>query len=141
MGRKIEFEDVHGYQIKKAICFDNNRGFALAENPRAVQPFVTWQFTDDGSYNMYWGHYAGRKETAVSDYEHRVAEYRKDHPSLAEKFNYLAAAEMGEEQNYNSIDGVINNVQKPSILEHLEECRQKAAAQKEKPVKSTDMEL
>lgn len=35
------------------------------------------------------------------------------------KYNYLAAAEMGEEENYNQIDGVINN-KKPSILAHLQ---------------------
>ena len=35
-----------------------------------------------------------------------------------QRHNHLAAAEMGEEGNYNMIDGVINNA-KPSILEFL----------------------
>ena len=37
------------------------------------------------------------------------------------KHNYLAAAEMDEEGNYNMIDGVINNVAKPSVLERIKE--------------------
>lgn len=43
------------------------------------------------------------------------------------KHNHLAAAEMGEEQNYNNIDGIINNVQKPSILEQMKEYQEKIA--------------
>jgi len=37
------------------------------------------------------------------------------------KHNYLATAEMGEEGNYNMIDGIINNTPKPSVLEQLRE--------------------
>lgn len=33
------------------------------------------------------------------------------------KNNYLTAAEMGEEENYNMIDGIINNTPKPSVME------------------------
>jgi len=36
------------------------------------------------------------------------------------KYNHLAAAEMDAEENYNQIDGVINNY-KPSILEYLKQ--------------------
>lgn len=39
-----EKETVNGYEIKESITFTNNCGFALAENPNAPQPFVTWQF-------------------------------------------------------------------------------------------------
>lgn len=52
-------DNVKGYEIKRAIAFENDRGFALGENPQAVQPFATWQFTEDAS---------GRR-----DYELRVA--------------------------------------------------------------------
>ena len=45
------------------------------------------------------------------------------------KHNYLATAEMNEEGNYNMIDGIINNVPKPSMLERMEEYHQKVAAQ------------
>ena len=38
-----------------------------------------------------------------------------------EKQNYLASAEMDEEGNYNMIDGIINNIPKPSLLEKIKE--------------------
>ena len=43
--------------------------------------------------------------------------------------NYLAAAEMSTENNYNQIDGIINNepAPKPSVLDTLNQCRQDAA--------------
>lgn len=60
------------------------------------------------------------------------------------KYNYLAAAERGEEDNYNQIDGVPNNTTKPSIIERLREYeRQKAghiAETAEKSGKSADHE-
>ena len=39
--------------------------------------------------------------------------------------NYLAAAEMSAEVNYNQIDGTINNVgPKPSVLDSLRQCQE-----------------
>ena len=44
--------------------------------------------------------------------------------------NYLATAEMGAEQNYNQIDGIINNEPpKPSLLEQLKQCQEAAGQQ------------
>jgi len=41
------------------------------------------------------------------------------------KPNYLSAAEIGVEGNYNTVgDGIINNVPKPSLIERLEEFEQ-----------------
>lgn len=41
--------------------------------------------------------------------------------------NYLAAAEMSEEQNYNQIDGIPNNTPpKPSVLDNLRQCQEDA---------------
>jgi hypothetical protein len=51
------------------------------------------------------------------------------------KHNYLAAAEMGEEGNYNMIDGIINNVEKPSILDHLRQFKQQSSERGNKPEK------
>ena len=69
-------DNVKGYEIKLAISFENDRGFALGENPQAVQPFATWQFTEDtsGRLDYYWGHYTTDK-AATRDYENRVSEY------------------------------------------------------------------
>ena len=42
------------------------------------------------------------------------------------KPNYLSAAEINVEGNYNMVgDGIINNVPKPSLLERLEEFEQR----------------
>ena len=73
-------EKVHGYEIKKSVLFENDRGFALAENLNAPQPFVTWQFTEEnGRSDYYWGHYTQNSDAAAKDFETRVAEYQKDY--------------------------------------------------------------
>ncbi|MCL2546184.1 MAG: DUF4316 domain-containing protein [Oscillospiraceae bacterium] len=41
------------------------------------------------------------------------------------KPNYLSAAEIAAEDNYNLVgDGIINNASRPSVLEHLEALEQ-----------------
>ena len=86
-------DKVKGYEIKRAIAFENDRGFALGENPQAIQPFATWQFTEDasGRRDYYWGHYATDKAAATRDYENRVAEYQQDY-GVSEKsaFRYYS---------------------------------------------------
>lgn len=82
-------DNVKGYEIKRAIVFENDRGFALGENPQAVQPFATWQFTENasGRRDYYWGHYTAGKAAATRDYENRVSEYQHDY-SVSEKTAY-----------------------------------------------------
>lgn len=82
-------DNVKGYEIKRAIVFENDRGFALGENPQAVQPFATWQFTEDanGRHDYYWGHYTTDKAAATRDYENRVSEYQHDY-GVSEKSAY-----------------------------------------------------
>jgi len=73
-------EMVRNYEIKQSIVFSNNRGFALAENPQAVQPFVTWQFTEEnGKRDYYWGHYSTDENAAKRDYEARITEHEKNY--------------------------------------------------------------
>ena len=36
-----------GYKILNAVMLSNGRGFALGENPKAPQPYVTWACYDD----------------------------------------------------------------------------------------------
>jgi hypothetical protein len=43
------------------------------------------------------------------------------------KDNHLAAAEMDEEGSYTMIDGVINNVPKPSLIERMAEYERRMA--------------
>lgn len=82
-------DNVKGYEIKRAIVFENDRGFALGENPQAVQPFATWQFTEDasGRRDYYWGHYTTDKAAATRDYKNRVSEYQYDY-GVSEKSAY-----------------------------------------------------
>jgi len=81
MDDKNKKDIVHGYEIKRAVTFDNNRGFALAENPNAPDPFVTWAFTEgkDGNRDYEWGHYKTSVEAAARDYENRIGEYFDDY--------------------------------------------------------------
>ncbi len=74
-------EKVHGYEIKKSVLFENDRGFSLAENPKAPQPFVTWQFTENenGKRDYYWGHYTQNSDAAAKDFEARVTDYQNSY--------------------------------------------------------------
>ena len=36
------------YVIRRTILFDNKCGFVLGENPKAPNPYVTWQFNETG---------------------------------------------------------------------------------------------
>ena len=43
--------------IRRTILFDNKCGFVLGENPKAPNPYVTWQFNEqDGHRDYFWGH-------------------------------------------------------------------------------------
>ncbi len=57
-----------------------------------------------------------------------------------QRFNHLAAAEMGAEQNYNQIDGIINNEPKPSILEFLRDHRPQPNERGHKPERGDGLE-
>ena len=61
------------YIIRQSVLFDNGRGFALGESPKAPAPFVTWQFTEEqGRRDYYWGHYYGDKTAAEKDFTARI---------------------------------------------------------------------
>lgn len=67
-GREEQGHSVQGYTLLRSIRFDNHRGFALAHNPAAPAPFVTWQFTEEnGRRDFYWGRYCS------SERPHRTA--------------------------------------------------------------------
>ena len=66
--------------IRQSVLFDNGRGFALGENFKAPNPFVTWQFTqEDGKRDYYWGHYFNGECEAIGDYNSRVFSYEKQY--------------------------------------------------------------
>ena len=73
-------EQNQGYVIRQSVIFDNGRGFALGENFKAPNPFVTWQFTqEDGNRDYYWGHYFNEECEAIGDYNRRVFYHERDY--------------------------------------------------------------
>ena len=54
------------------------------------------------------------------------------------KDSHLVASEMDEEGNYNMIDGIINNVPKPSLLEQMKEYERRMAEHREAENKVED---
>jgi len=71
-------ESVCGYEIRRAITtYDAGNGFStgfvIGYNPRAVSPWVCWQFTvRDGERHYYWGIYGGEEQIAIDAYNARV---------------------------------------------------------------------
>ena len=120
-------EIIHGYKIQKSIIFENDRGFALAHNPDAVAPFVTWMFKEDenGVRDYFWGHYIGDGETAAQDYDLRVSEYRQEY-GLAEKpapesYKYYStqrAVSIGTFPKTEAGPNNIVNFDRRSLVEH-----------------------
>lgn len=100
---------VQGYEIIRSIAFDDKRGYAIGQNPNAGAPFVCWQFTEEnGKREFYWGYYTNDLATAANSYTARVMVHMEG-GEVREVYNPLAAAEMSAEQNYNMVDGAINN--------------------------------
>jgi hypothetical protein len=107
-GRPEAGTAVHGYEITRSVFFNDQRGFAIGFNKDAVSPFVCWQFTaENNKREFYWGHYTNYQVDAQSNYLARVAVHMDG--GVREILNLLAAAEMSAEQNYNAIDGAVNN--------------------------------
>lgn len=68
-----------GYEIKRLLLYDDNKGFALGENLRAPSPYVTWKVTEEqGRRSFDWGHYFTTEQAAVKDFLKRAADYEKD---------------------------------------------------------------
>jgi len=74
-------KEIHqGYEIERAVTFENGRGFAVGYNPKAPDPYVSWAFTEkDGKREYEWGHYKGSYITASMDYKNRVNVYFDTH--------------------------------------------------------------
>ena len=64
--------------IRRTILFDNQCGFALGENSRAPNPYVTWRFNEqDGHRNYFWGHYMNEPDMAERDLLNRAEDYQR----------------------------------------------------------------
>ena len=66
------------YVIRRTIMFDNKCGFVLGENPKAPNPYVTWQFNEqDGHRDYFWGHYHNEPDMAERDLHNRAEDYQR----------------------------------------------------------------
>lgn len=112
-GQEEQGHSVQGYTLLRSIWFDNHRGFALAYNPAAPAPFVTWQFTEEnGRRDFYWGRYCGSEMAAQDSYRTRVATYMQSEP-VKEMTSPILSVELSTEQNCNMLDGLRNNMAQP----------------------------
>jgi hypothetical protein len=112
-GRPESGVTVHGYEIMRAIAFDDRRGFAIGHNPDAVEPHVCWQFTtENGKREFYGGHCANYQIDAQSNYLARVAVHMSG-GDVKEIPNPPAAAEMSAETPQ----------EKPSVLNRIREAQ------------------
>ncbi len=60
------------------LSFDNKCGFVLGENPKAPNPYVTWQFNEqDGHLDFFWGHYHNEPDMAERDLHNRAEDYQR----------------------------------------------------------------
>ena len=104
-GQPVSGENA-GYEIKQAILFDDGRGYALAHNPAAASPYVTWMFRETNGERSYdLGHYLDSKAKARADYIYRVEDYMSSYKA-AEKL----PPELNEaEQNFAAWLAVIES--------------------------------
>lgn len=117
-------EYINGYKVIRAVCFDDGNGFAIGKDDKAKFPLTAWQFTEKDDTRIYFCGYYFRLEeadTAQREYERRITKYVKDNPGIQEKYNYLAAAEMSGEDNYNQIDGIPNNTTNPTFEKRMKD--------------------
>jgi hypothetical protein len=122
-------EYANGYEIMQAVCFDDGNGFAIGIDEEAPFSLTTWQFTEKDDMKIYFNGFYFRldeKDTAQLDYEKRIVKYTRDNPGVQEKYNYLATTEMTVEDNFNQIDGVLNNASKPTFEERMKDAKDKA---------------
>jgi hypothetical protein len=125
----MDNEYANGYKVIQAVCFDDGNGVAIGKDEEAPFPLTTWQFTEKDDIKIYFSGYYFRldeKDTAQLDYEKRIIKYASDNPGVQEKYNYLAAAEISGEDNYNQIDDVLNNASKPTFEERMKDAKDKA---------------
>ena len=74
----VILEENQGYVIRRTILLDNKCGFVLGENPKAPNPYVTWQFNEqDGHRDFFWGHYHNEPDMAERDLHNRAEDYQR----------------------------------------------------------------
>ena len=107
-----------GYEIRESVLFDNGRGFALGENPKAPAPFVTWQFAEENGHRDYdWGHYHTDEAAANKDFAARAADYQRRYGVQEVKHPIAEQMKAAKEQAEKSVDKVLEHPPKAKSRE------------------------
>jgi hypothetical protein len=78
-GRHESGEVVQGYEIVRAIEFDDKQGFAIGLSPTAPSTFVCWKFkAENGQRDYIWGHYCDTLTSAAENLVARVIVHMSD---------------------------------------------------------------
>ena len=78
------------------ILFDNKCGFVLGENPKAPNPYVTWQFNEqDGHRDFFWGHYHNEPDMAERDFHNRAEDYQR-------RYHVFEVEQAPDKETYNT---------------------------------------
>jgi hypothetical protein len=102
-GREERGAAVQGYEITRAITFDDERGFAIGHNPDAVSPYVCWQFTvENGARDFYWGTYSDDEKGATDNFIARVIKHMDG--GVKELPDYIATANKIKESNNDEMN-------------------------------------
>jgi hypothetical protein len=116
-GRPESGTFVQGYEITRAVAFDDLRGFALGHNPDAVTPYVCWQFTaENGKRDFYWGNYADDEKAAADNYIARTIVHMSD-----EHVNEVQSSLTGAETRAGRSGGAAGEQSLADIREHATE--------------------
>jgi len=117
-----------GYKILNAVMLENGRGFALGENPKAPQPYVTWACYDDehGRRQYEWGHYGNDYDATFSDFLDRLRDYQRqfkvevthtEAPGLYKYYSTQRPVDIGTfpKPPHNAPDEVVNYDQRVPV--------------------------
>lgn len=88
-------ETVQNYAIIQRVDFDNRKGIALAYNPKAPDPYVTWVFRErpDATRDYQLGRYCGTLSSAQKSFrERRDAELENGYVKVVYAFDNTAHA-------------------------------------------------
>ena len=116
------------FQEKSVTGYLLSNGIVLLENERDEKGFYKGGARMDGMYLQN-----GRRYAPVFSDTGSIRAFKELMPE-----NYLANAEAGMEQNYNQIDGIINNVapekaESPSIRETLRQFKKEQNRSQDAP--------
>ena len=126
-GQTESGETVQGYEIVRAVEFDNQRGFAIGLNPNAVNQFVTWQFTNSNGVRVYyWGKYNDEFADAALNYTARVIVHMSDEKvkEVRRVFDYEESTT--ENQPYTDLAktaGRNTPNEKPSVMKRISDAQ------------------